>query len=322
MMAGYRLSLTEIGRMVLLLIILAALPVTTLAWTLELSPAATVPVKPVKLADVVVKPVPERAAAIILVGAGTPGTTCSVDRRLILRKLVEAGQSDGVRFAGAAQCRISFAGCRLNHSELERRVRQTLQSWLPDAEPAAPPSWCEIKLPHLDLTVENEWSLELVSPRQLKPGRNLLQARITGPSRASRFTVTVLCHVFGEVGRANGRILSGTELNQELFTWEWQDLSQIGHGVVVGRASLQATSARRDISIGDLLRRADLKQTPIIRQGQPVDLVLRQGAVQVKVRGTARQDGLMNQTITVRNQLTGRLVTGRVIGPGLVAWGR
>jgi flagella basal body P-ring formation protein FlgA len=197
-----------------------------------------------------------------------------------------------------------------------------LQPWLPAAEPAAPPTWCEIKLPRLDLTVESGWSLELVSPRQLKPGRNLLQAQVKGPNRVARFTVTVLCHVFGEVGRANGWIASGTELSQELFTWEWQDLSQVDHGLVVGRTSLQETSARRDIDTGSSLRQADLKRTPVIRQGEPVDLVLRQGAVQVKVRGTARQDGLMNQTITVRNHMTGRLVTGRVIAPGLVAWGR
>jgi flagella basal body P-ring formation protein FlgA len=91
---------------------------------------------------------------------------------------------------------------------------------------------------------------------------------------------------------------------------------------VVGRTALSGCSTRREVAAGAYLRQADLKETPLIRQGQPVELQLERGLVSVTVPATARQEGRMGQVITVRNDINGRLIPARVIGPDRVAWGR
>jgi flagella basal body P-ring formation protein FlgA len=40
------------------------------------------------------------------------------------------------------------------------------------------------------------------------------------------------------------------------------------------------------------------------------------------VRAECRQDGLLGETVSVRNKLNGRLVVARVAGPGTVTIGR
>jgi flagella basal body P-ring formation protein FlgA len=70
------------------------------------------------------------------------------------------------------------------------------------------------------------------------------------------------------------------------------------------------------------LRQADLRDTPLVRAGDTVDLAVQRGSVVVTVRATARQDGVLGQIVTVRNDINGKLATGRVSGPGLVEWRR
>jgi flagella basal body P-ring formation protein FlgA len=53
-----------------------------------------------------------------------------------------------------------------------------------------------------------------------------------------------------------------------------------------------------------------------------VDLVVRRGGVEAVVRVECRQDGLLDQTVSVRNPLNNRLLVARVTGPGQVATGR
>jgi flagella basal body P-ring formation protein FlgA len=291
-------------------------------WTVALAATATLPVAPVRLADVTTLPVPQGAGRIVLAAAGRPGDSFTLDRRLVLRKLVMAGLSAGVRMQGAEECRVTFAGRTVGVAAIKSRLQELVQPLLPTAAAGAPPHWCEVQIPDVELTAEDGWRLELVRPHALQPGRNLLTVQIRDHGRATRLSATIICHVFGEVGRARHRIAADEELVPDLFTWEWLDLSRAAHGVVVGREQLLARSARRPIETGALLREADLKGTPLVRQGQPVELLLRRGSVQLTIRATARQEGQRGQTITVRNILTGKLVTARVVGPGLVVWGR
>lgn len=128
----------------------------------------------------------------------------------------------------------------------------------------------------------------------------------------------VLCHAFGEIARATREFARNEELKPDLFQWEWRDLCLLEAALVSGRESLAGRSASRRIASGGLLRRADMKETPLVLAGEPVELRLRRGSVTVSVPALARQEGRRGQIITVRNSLSGKLVTGRVVASGVV----
>ena len=111
-------------------------------------------------------------------------------------------------------------------------------------------------------------------------------------------------------------------MTEALFTWEWTDLCDLQSGFVVGRAQIAGMCTARGLAAGVRLRQSDLRPIPLVRAGQTVELLIRRGAVSVAAHAVARQDGAQGQMITVRNGLTGRLVTARVTGAATVEWMR
>jgi len=303
-------------------ILVLAGPALARPWTLRLAPAVTLSAGPVRLADVVQDPPPPEAADLLVCEGGRPGSVAVVDRRLVLRHLAAAHLAAGVRCAGPQECRISFQGAPVSAEALRTWLLEALASWMPAAEPAAPPAWLELDVAPPRAPVGKGARFELVEPRPLKAGRNLVALRIREGGGALKLTAMVRCHLFGEVARARQPLPAGTELTPVQFGWEWQDLAAAEHGLVVGRPALTGCSARRDVAAGAYLREADLKETPLIRQGQPLELQLERGLVSVTVPATARQEGRLGQVITVRNDINGRLIPARVVGPDRVAWGR
>ncbi len=291
-------------------------------WTLALADSVTLPGPLVRLADVAASPVPDGLRDMVLIGDGRPGTARLLERRLVLRRLVEMGRAAEVRLcAGAEACRVRFASGSLDAGPVRDRVAALLGPWLPAAPAGAPPPWLEVTLPPTDLP-GGDWTVELTDPKTLAAGRNLVRVRIAAGGRAARVTASVVCHAYGEAARARQAVGADAALAPEQFLWDWVDLAEESTGLAVGRECLAGRSAGRAIAVGERLRLADLRATPVVRQGEPVELSLGRGAVQVTVRATARQDGTLGQVITVRNELSGHLIAARVTGPGRVAWGR
>ena len=307
------------------ILLLTGGPVATaaaVAWTVDLQEHVTLLPRAITLADLVCRPVSGPARSIVLAGPGKAGGELVITRRLVLRRLVEEKLADGVRFTGAESCRVSFGGQQLETGDISGRVQDLLADWLPVTAPGAPPSWCEVTLPDDELAVTPGWQVELIRPRPLEPGRNLLAVKLVDGPQATRLNVTAICHSYGQIPRAVQDIAQDTPLTQDHCQWEWMDLAQVPHGVVCGKESLVGQSTRRAVAAGAVLRQSDLRETPLVRKGQKVDLRICRHGVTVTVRATARQDGCHGKLITVRNELNGELTTGRVTAPGLVEWGR
>lgn len=130
-----------------LAIVLVVTPAAIAApWTLKLAESVVLPVREVRLADLVTVPVPAVAAELVVTGPGRPGSTVSVDRRRLLRMLVANGLAAEVRCAGAERCRVEFVGSPLASSEVVTWLQSELKQWLPPAPLEAPPTWLEVEL--------------------------------------------------------------------------------------------------------------------------------------------------------------------------------
>lgn len=299
-----------------------AAPAAAAAWTLALADSATVNGTVVRIADLVCDDVPAAVADVIVSPAGRPGRSARISRQMVLRRLVAAGQADGVRCIGAASCHVTFVGATLNARAIAERVEALIRALLPPPPTGAPSPWTHVELPDLQLAVGSAWEVALDAGCRWEPGRNLVPIRVSDGRHNYRFSATVTLHTYGEIARPAQRIARGTPLQNAPLVWEWCDLAMQPAGIAVGRDAILDHSAARDLEAGKELRTADLKPTPLIAAGEPVELRCGRGRVAATVRAVARQPGRLGQIISVRNELTGRLVSARVAGPALVEWSR
>lgn len=290
------------------------------AWVLELPAQVRLDGLRITVGDVAVGEVPAAAAELVLVARGTPGRTYTVNRRSLLRTLAGRRLAADVVLRGAESCAVTVTGAPVATDRLADALRAALAPWLPAAAPGAPASTVAVESELPDVPVAGAWSLELSRPGPLTPGRNAVPVQVRTDHGVTRFTAVVTCHAFGRVARAAAAIAEGESLGEESLVWEWRNLAQLESGLVVGTDAVLGKVTTRPLTAGDLLRQADVRTAPLVFQGDPVELVLGRGGVEVTLRGIARQDGARDQIISVRNELDGHLVTGRVVGPGRVAW--
>jgi len=289
-------------------------------WALALPDTVIVSGSVTRVRNLTSAALPSQAAEVVVHAGGTPGTLIGLNRRLILRKLVNAGLAHGVRFTGAEETTVIYAGSRLDEMVLRQEIRRTLQPLVPGGMPGAPASWFEFDLPQQDLWGTGDLSVSTSRSTELAPGRNPVRIRVTSGGQSSDFTVAVTLHHYGETATANRPLARGMTLTPDLFTWQWVDLSEADRDHVSSRLSLMGNSVARSLRLGDPLRQSDLKMSPVVQAGDQVELLVRRGPLVVSTKAFARQDGCLGQTIPVRNDLTGRLVNARVSGPGQVEW--
>ncbi len=306
-----------------LLVGAGAAAAATDAWVLALRDSVTVPAGPVTLAQVCAVPPPAAAADLVVAGPLAPGQAAAVDRRAVLRELTLRRAAGRVVCRGAERCAVQAAGRRLPAGRLERSLLAALRPWLPPpAAPDAPPTTLELAGPLPALPVGREWRLELLSPRRLAAGRNLVRAAVRSGAARHLFTATVVCHHWVRVPHARRSLAVDQLLTPDLVTWRWEDAAGLAPSLLRGEVALEGLVVRRAVAAGAPLRETDVAPVPLVRRGDRVELVLARGAVAVTTSGVAREDGTRDQLIYVRNDLDGRLIKGRVTGPGRVAWGR
>jgi flagella basal body P-ring formation protein FlgA len=77
-------------------------------------------------------------------------------------------------------------------------------------------------------------------------------------------------------------------------------------------------ASRRALRQGDLLHRATLVAPTLVKRGDAVRIVAREGGIEVTVPGEALDAGARDETIRVRNTTTGTVIRARVTAAGAV----
>jgi flagella basal body P-ring formation protein FlgA len=297
-------------------------PTPATAWVCALPDSATVMGEVARLGDVALGDIPPAAAKLLILSNGQPDTTVPVSRQAVLRCLVSAGLAAGVTFSGPLQCRVHFAGSRLDAAELSEAMRALLDPLVPPAQEGAPAPWYELEPPVGGVPVSGAWELQLRQLGWLMPGRNQMRFTITDELGTADLGADVVFHACEEVARVQRPVRRDEALQQDMFQWEWADLAEGRQGRLMGRQALTEVCAARPLNPGQYLQEQDVKPVPVVRSGDAVDLRIVRGSVEVTVKAMARREGSVGQTIPVRNELTGKLVNARVIRPGTVEWRR
>ena len=70
---------------------------------------------------------------------------------------------------------------------------------------------------------------------------------------------------------------------------------------------------KRSVSVGTVILKGYLDKPQLIRRGLPVNIVSRQGNIEVNAMGIALQNGTIGDKIRVRNSTSGKIIVGEVI---------
>jgi flagella basal body P-ring formation protein FlgA len=296
---------------------------SALPWTLDLPSRATVFGSTARLADLVEADgigaaLPPDAAQLAVAAGGTPGQTRVISARGILRQLVLAGLADGVRMAGAEKCTLQFSGAELSADSVLARVTAALKPLLPTSAPQAPPPRLEVSLAASRFPADGDWAVTVDRTEPLTPGVNLVGVTIVTGERRHHVAARITLHVFALTAVATRRISPDRPVPADALVWGWRDLALTPEGAVVDSVDVVGMVSTAEVRAGEVLRRRHLVSAPLVRSGELVDLVIRRGSVSVSVRGSCRQDGRLDDVVSVRNEVTGKLIAGRVTGPGLV----
>ena len=83
-------------------------------------------------------------------------------------------------------------------------------------------------------------------------------------------------------------------------------------GLALGQTLKNALTAQ------EVLVERNLTKSLMVRRGEVVSIIARQGGLRVTATGEARQDGALGDTITVLNIKSRAVISGRIIGPSQV----
>lgn len=96
------------------------------------------------------------------------------------------------------------------------------------------------------------------------------------------------------------------------------ETGRLPDGFLVDPVKAIGMQLQRPLRSGDILMESMLLQPIIMRRGAAVTLQVRQGEMLVSVAGEALQDGSVGQRIRVKNLLSKRIVTAKVIDEATV----
>lgn len=95
-------------------------------------------------------------------------------------------------------------------------------------------------------------------------------------------------------------------------------LSKMKGGYIDSLEQVIGMQARRNLSPGILIRNSDVVKPTLIRQNDTVSIIYTQNNIKLRTVGIAMQPGAMGDNIKVKNESTGIIVHGSVIGKNTV----
>nr|WP_316638543.1 flagellar basal body P-ring formation chaperone FlgA [uncultured Roseateles sp.] len=158
------------------------------------------------------------------------------------------------------------------------------------------------------------WQFQMLDTRYLS--RLRVGARCPGADSASQDFV-LRAELSAEVLVAAATLPSGRPLAEADLRLERRELAQLGDALSDTEAA-RGLSPRSTLRAGQPLLRSQLVEPLLIKRGEAVRIMARNGGIEVHASGEALDAGRRNETVRVRNSSTGRIIAARVLGPGLV----
>ncbi|HKK70093.1 MAG TPA: flagella basal body P-ring formation protein FlgA [Candidatus Krumholzibacteria bacterium] len=301
----------------LLVVVAADVPAATP--TVRLVDEAVVHGAQVRWADLVSGPMDSDLGRRVVCASPAPGHDRTWTRQELLRELVRRGAQPIPRLVGSDTVRIVRPGATLAPDRFSARVRTLLESQSPpvgaldhEYEILRVPS---LRVPRADASVQ----LEDTGPRV---GRGAVAVRVDdGSTHGRRAYVTVDRSVRVVVLRSGRALAADSPLGvgNAVADTIWTDDDRVFDRRIRPDEADGRWAVIRSIAGGQVLRRGDVRATPVVHRGENVHWVVERSGLRVQVRARARNDGAVGEWITVESPFDNRLRRVVVVGPGRVA---
>jgi flagella basal body P-ring formation protein FlgA len=110
----------------------------------------------------------------------------------------------------------------------------------------------------------------------------------------------------------------GEVLTPDLFTVKRFDVTSWTEPMLADPAHLAGCQAKSILIAGRQVGLARLEKIPDVPTGATITLVGTAGILEIRAKGVALQNGTIGETIAVRNTDSGKVLNGKVVGPGMV----
>lgn len=128
--------------------------------------------------------------------------------------------------------------------------------------------------------------------------------------------------VFEQVLVASRFLAKGTILSAADLRMERRDLAALPGGYETAPEQVLGKQLRQALLAGGVISPQAVKTVPMIKQGETVTIVVRQGGMEVSSSGVAMSDANLGERLRVRNEASKRVVEGMVTGNRRVEVGR
>ena len=155
----------------------------------------------------------------------------------------------------------------------------------------------------------------LSAPNMRLWGRSVVQARCL--KAAWLFNIPVMIRVYGDYVVSTRYLQAGSRLSASDMRITNGDLTGVPDDVLRSPREADDRVLTRPIQIGMPIGLNDLRETAVIKVGDPVTILLKGRDFQVTGTGTAQTQGMMNEMVRVRLN-DGQVLQGKVIRPGVV----
>jgi len=170
----------------------------------------------------------------------------------------------------------------------------------------------QLKLPECTKPLEVFRATDLI-----KAGRASIGVRCNAEKKWSIFTSAVI-KTYESVIVLTQPIQRGEIITRQYLAIEKRDVSKTRGDFMTQAEQVENKQAARNAPAGIILGLRSFVEPPLVKRNDKITISTTQPGFNIRESGIAMMDGVKGQLIKVKNESSGRIISGTVIEPGLV----
>jgi flagella basal body P-ring formation protein FlgA len=133
-----------------------------------------------------------------------------------------------------------------------------------------------------------------------------------------KYGVSIEVHPFKEVITASSHLPFGKPIHRGDLQLQMRDINSVQGTPYVEAKAVIGKVTKRGLSPGEVITERDVRDNPVVSKGDLVELLYKNGVIEVQGKGIAVESGDVGDRVRVKNIDSGKTIIGRVVGDNLV----
>ncbi len=253
-----------------------------------------------------------------IITSPSPGNVRILEKKYIILRIRQAGFDNGISLIGPDTITIKRAYQEIQKDLIKTLIEEKIKDIIPKwakrytIYPSIPNFSSRAPIGDLDIFID-------LPPKERLKGRSIsfpITISING-NNWRRIYVSVKVSLFADVPVAISKIKKGEKITKDRYKIEEREIKEISFPYISPDA-LQEFVALKNIYPGNIITLSYVSRPYQVKRGDVVDVVLIRGAITIKLKAQALQNGIYGDLIQLKNLKSGKKFTGIVKDYGLV----